>query len=380
MKRVTLMTTCLLWFSSASAGVAQVLPGWSAALVPGDLQSYLTIVARHRAGIADEAVTVLAAWGRPAVLRAFNALPDHLRSLRPDAALPLVFRLALLHTDAAMAARIPEMSADAVFHLNLVAVRLDPLAHLPGCGDFAEAWYTVAAGILTESSPLDAEQLSERGLRLFPRSAELRLAAGAIKEALANPDVQRMFRAGLIPRGRLNATPTELSLAGSSARLQRAEQLFRGALSADPALIEARVRLGRVLFDQGRLDDARSELERARREGGDGFVSYLAVLFLGKVQERLGRVADARASYEAAIDLVPYALAPRLALSRLLVREGQRASALERLDPAMPAGRWTLERPTDPWIRYRVGARPDVPDLIRRLVGLADKAGRGPSR
>lgn len=240
-------------------------------------------------------------------------------------------------------------------------------------------WDAAAAGILTESSPLDAEELSERGLRLFPRSAVLQFAAGAIKEALANRDVQRMFRAGLVPRGRLNATPTEVRLAGSSARLRRAEQLFRGALAADAVLLEARVRLGRVLFDEGRLGEAQSELERARREDGDRFVRYLTALFLGKVQQQLLQLADARASYEAALHLEPDALAPRLALSRLLLREGQRASALERLTPAMPAGNWTLEGPTDPWIRYRLGARRYVPDLVRRLVNMAEKAGPGPS-
>lgn len=383
MERVTLAVLCLLWLAVASTGIAQVLPDWSATLVPGDLHSYLTIVARHHGGIADQAVTVLAGWGRPAVLRASDALPAHLRSLAgtlgPGAVLPLVFRVALLHTDAAMAARIPEMSADAVFHLNLVAVRLDPFARTPGCADFAEAWYTAAAGILTESSPLDAEELSERGLRLFPRSAGLQFAAGAIKEALANPDVQRMFRAGLVPRGRINATPTEVRLGGSSARLRRAERLFRGALAADPLLIEARVRLGRVLFDEGRLDEAQSELERARKEGGDRFVHYLALLFLGKVQQQSGRRGDARASYEAALDLEPDALAPRLALSRLLLREGQRVPALERLAPAMPAGSWTLEGAADPWIRYREGARRYVPDLVSRLVDLVEKAGAGRS-
>jgi tetratricopeptide (TPR) repeat protein len=381
MTRAALALLCVSWLASASPGHAQDPRTRSATLVPGDFASYLTLVERHHPGIADEAVTILAAWGRPAILRASDALPAHLLSLSrahgPGGALPLLFRVALLHTDAALAARIPEMSADAVFHLDLVAMRLGSFAGSPGCASFAAAWYMAAGGILTESSPLDAEVLTERGLRLFPLAAGLQFAAGAVKEALANPDVQRLFRAGTSPRG-LFMTPTEARLEGASVRLRRAEQLFRGALAADPTLVEARLRLGRVLLDQGRLDEARTELERVQHEGGDRFVRYLTMLFLGKVEQRAGRTAGARMCYEAAARVEPSALAPRLALSRLLFQEGQLASALECLAPAMPAGSWALDGSSDPWIRYRLGARRYVPDLLTRLADMIEKAAPRP--
>jgi hypothetical protein len=78
---------------------------------------------------------------------------------------------------------------------------------------------------------------------------------------------------------------------------------------------------------------------------------YWALLFLGKQDEMLGNRDRARLSYERASALFPRAQSPRLALSQLARRTGDRRAAQRQLAAlaGLPADEQQRE---DPWWDY----------------------------
>lgn len=127
-----------------------------------------------------------------------------------------------------------------------------------------------------------------------------------------------------------------------------AERRYRAALKLDPRLVEARLRLGRVLDLEGRADVARGELERAWQEAGTGYEKYLAALFLGSLHERSRRFADASAAYRAAIREYPESQTAYLALAHLLETQGERAAAAETVRAMLEP----QAKRADPWWMY----------------------------
>jgi hypothetical protein len=74
-------------------------------------------------------------------------------------------------------------------------------------------------------------------------------------------------------------------------------------------------------------------------------------LFLGAEEEALGRLAQARAAYTEAAALYPRAQAPRLGLSQLAHRTGDRVAARAEPAPALPP--YVSDLKDDPWWTYR---------------------------
>ena len=66
-----------------------------------------------------------------------------------------------------------------------------------------------------------------------------------------------------------------------SSRLSFAEAEYRLAIEGDPRLMEARLRLGRVLFLRNQRKPARQELEAVTKDSTDARLLYLGHLFLG---------------------------------------------------------------------------------------------------
>ena len=136
------------------------------------------------------------------------------------------------------------------------------------------------------------------------------------------------------------------------AELRLAEQLYKRALERNPALVEARIRLGRVLGLRGRHDEAIGHL-RQGQSAGEALLRYYAHLFLGAEYEALGNGSEARRSYEQAAMLAPTAQSPLLGLSRVADRAGDRAAAREAVGRVLtlPAGD---PEQADPWWVYEV--------------------------
>src|SRR5262252_4818577 len=90
----------------------------------------------------------------------------------------------------------------------------------------------------------------------------------------------------------------------------------------DPAMTEARIRLGHVLLARGRPQDAAEALRAADTANEPTELQYFHA-------KSLGRVKQARESYTRAATLFPRAQSPYLALGALATRRGERATALK---------------------------------------------------
>ncbi len=104
-----------------------------------------------------------------------------------------------------------------------------------------------------------------------------------------------------------------------------AEQALRAALAARPSFLDARLNLARLLLAQRRLDEARAEFERARAAAPD---DPRAPDGLAEIALRQGRPAEAEPLLRAALAaLPPQAVAER---AELLARLGDALSSLGR--------------------------------------------------
>ena len=81
---------------------------------------------------------------------------------------------------------------------------------------------------------------------------------------------------------------------------------------------------------------------------------YFAELFLGREEEALGNRSDAKRHFENAAELYPKAQSPRLALSQLARRSGDRAGALRALQgvTSLPSTPLNDAARMDPWWEY----------------------------
>ncbi|HKW03114.1 MAG TPA: tetratricopeptide repeat protein [Vicinamibacterales bacterium] len=129
---------------------------------------------------------------------------------------------------------------------------------------------------------------------------------------------------------------------------------FRRALELDPTLVEARVRLGHVLWFLDRREEAQRELLLAAQEAKrtqTPTLSYLANLFLGRLYEEMGQPDAAREAYEEAVHLYPTGQVARLALGRVLVATGREADGWDITARALDPQTWDHHAP-DPWRVY----------------------------
>jgi len=80
-------------------------------------------------------------------------------------------------------------------------------------------------------------------------------------------------------------------------------------------------------------------LSKGMEPAGDLRLAYFRELFLGTEYKALGRLEEARASFERAAAVCPAAQAPLIALSDVLWRSGRRDAAVEvlRRVEALPA-------------------------------------------
>ncbi|MSO57133.1 MAG: hypothetical protein EXQ55_09495 [Acidobacteria bacterium] len=141
------------------------------------------------------------------------------------------------------------------------------------------------------------------------------------------------------------------ALNSARAELTRAERFFRETLAIEPQNLEARIRHGRVLGELGRHGQSAGVLRAAIEAGAAGEFLYLAELFLGSQEDAMGNRARARACFERAAGLYPRAQSPRLALSQLSRRTGDRPGAQRELQALADLPTDERQR-EDPWWRY----------------------------
>lgn len=183
----------------------------------------------------------------------------------------------------------------------------------------------------------------ERAVELFPGEAGILFAAGAAKDMASASGINAAERS--VRRG----------LAAQGAEARQAAALYRRALGADRGHAEARIRLAHLLIRQGDVKDAVGELRAAIPLAADPLRQYFAHLFLGRALGETGDVAGARAAYERALVLQPAAQSPRVGLSQLLTRTGEREAALQMLRPALASEAGDEDEPM--WNYYTAAGR-----------------------
>ncbi len=382
----------------AASSRAQTAPARLQALLEGQkLGAYLQIVSVYRSGRFDEATDAVLGWTPRDVERAARALTDLARrpGLVDCRSGPWEVEIAdgsaavLLETDAALRASARHDKAALSVHLAIGQWLLERLAEENGArrspGDAAAQgcqrpppvtrleWYLATTQVLQGDWELIlADRLASYALKHLPADARMLSATGAAKEALAL-DLAHSPPQPQDPRSAaLGRTPPVMMRDRLLARnLREAEALFREALVREPALLEARLHLGRVLSILDRPADARVELQACLDGAPAAEERYLAHLFLARIDEQDGQLDTAADNYRAAIQVVPTCQAARLGLARVLERGGDLASGAPTLDGFLDQP-WPRDNMDEPWWVYsfagfRQGSQ-RLDELRRRVV------------
>jgi hypothetical protein len=282
---------------------------------------------------------------------------------------------ALLHTDLAFGALDDFESLSARAHLDMAGGLLRLLPEETAHRDLRPRWILAIGCRYRRDFDLDEARVwLKAGLAAYPGDARLLLALGSADEVMAtyrNPVCPTVAECGSArERERyLSVEWDRRSLATS------AERLYRQALASDPGLVEARLRLGRVLSLHASRERGRELLAEVAQQARSASVTYLAHLFLGALLEEEPTPTEALAHYRSALSLRADAQAARLALALALRRSGDRAGEREILRPLLGPGEPRAEAETapDPWWLYALGPAACDPDewrALRREAGL----------
>ncbi len=352
-----------------AAAAVLLLASPARAQAPADrLAQWLAAVKAHEPGNPGKGALDLAQWAGVELEEVIVDARQYARSLdktRQNEANDLLLRGAALHAD--IARLIPDdmerrsLKQQRIFivsdgreqgtrfvsiHWGLGRSLLDALAPAPATHPGALRWYQETSRLLLLIRSLaEASVHLPRARRIFPSDPVLLFMSGVLHERFSSASLQAAAESVLAE----NRGATSLNSA--RAELTRAERFFRDTLAVEPDHLEARVRHGRVLGELGRHAQSADVLRSAIQEGVTGEVLYLAELFLGRQEDAMGNLAQARARFERAASLYPRAQSPRLALSQLSRRTGDRAGAQRELRALaeLPADERQRE---DPWWNY----------------------------
>jgi tetratricopeptide (TPR) repeat protein len=339
-------------------------------------ERYTDLVARYAAGDRAAAVTGIGDGTLQAALDQVRRMADRARRCRECPERAILGRLPLraaimLHTDRDAFEREErgdeQLASCGIGDHGAAAEALVLVLLADDTGrEFARRWYrAVAQDRLTAFCFDDARRWTETGLKWFASDPELLLILGTLGEIIAH---QMGVRPGAAPpRVDLQGTPRRLreSLADAAERRQyvaRAQQYLEDALAASPDLTEARLRLGRVAWRQGRPDAARNSLEAVIAGTRDPALLSLAHLFLGQVHEDAGRLDEAEVQYRMALVIEPHSQAAAVALSHVLQLTGDPSAARSVLRAAVERAGSRTE--ADPYWTYHAPS----PSVAERLL------------
>ncbi len=225
------------------------------------------------------------------------------------------------------------------------------------------SWYRATMALLLDTQRLDI-RLKTAGAELFPDDDEVLFLAGAMHEALASPSFQQGVETRSVSQvAFIESERTELA---------GAEEFFRRALKANPAHVEARMRLGQVLAQRGRSAEALSELRAASEASRDPLVSYYAALLIGREEPDVDR---ARVAFQRAASLYPRAQSPHVGLSEVEMRSGNQLAAAQALELVWAQ---SASRDDDPWSSYSTAAGRAGLARLDSIVAAFSTAGQRP--
>jgi tetratricopeptide (TPR) repeat protein len=246
---------------------------------------------------------------------------------------------ALLHTEAALSTTRAE-TVDLQLALAEAALRLLP-REFSGTTAFRTQWYRVVPTIyLSRRDPEILRPFIERGIRASPDDTRLRLLSGIAYEMTA-----QVHAIDCVGQGCQTAQRRLDLLKWTGFAVAE----YRRALQLDARLVEAQLRLGRVMAMSGDQRAARSLLDEAFMNASEVSGRYLAALFLASIATDAGELPRARAHYEAATMLCPSCQTAHIALGFVEVMMGgaTSGSSIERFFAR------ETDADTDPWILYQ---------------------------
>ena len=308
------------------------------------LSDYRADIERYRHGDAVEALRHLLSHGRPWLAEAVDGLAGAAEVTTED-----LQAAVLMHTEAATDGWVH--NDDAVVQLSAAKRYIDLRRRGGGSAnrlpaDFRRDWHLVVAWYLqremqypTLIGHLDTSIARHRA------DPEVLLAQGTFYEIFGWSDKPPGQWVIVAPRLLTSATRNRRGL------LQESERVLRLALQGSPALDEARLRLGRVLTELGRPDEAVAMLKPLESADPTSPFTYLAMLFTGAAEERLRHLDQAVTAYQAAASLRPQCQTPWVALSAVLRARGDDDASYGMLLRTAAAG----TRCADPWWNYKDG-------------------------
>lgn len=296
----------------------------------------------HRAAVLHGDAAILA---RELTDAANAAAPDRLRSSSTQ----------LIHANDGDVKSTSELN----WNLNFARRILDQVEPSPRDDEFVGTWYHATAAFLLSKSWLgELQPHLVRAMNVRPDDPRIVFDMGVLHEAMAMSRVQAVMQTMLDANGFVVVSTAKTFEKAALGHYRRALQLA-------PGLVEARVRLGRLLVQAGQRDDAVAELTRAINETKDPYLLYHAHLFAARAEEGRGHDADAVAHCREAARLFPGAQSAQVALSLAELRAGNVPAAIAPVD-AIRAMRTDGSR-DDPWWSYHAGAGRDADALLDAL-------------
>ena len=239
---------------------------------------------------------------------------------------------------------------------------LDEVTPLPAPDETVRLWYrSVGAWFASGYSFGEAWPHFQRANKLLPDDSGVLFTEGAIQETFASPRIQDYVRVTQLP-----GQQRFLWVTSARDHLEKAERLFLRTLRYDPGFVEAKLRLARVIDQQGRHGEALAKLAEVVEARPDRALTFYAHLFRGDAERALLRYDAARQSYQQALELFPRAQSARIALSHLARQRSDQEAALSVLLPtlsASPVGR----QDDDPWWDYHRGDGRHAEELLKQL-------------
>ena len=245
----------------------------------------------------------------------------------------------------------------------------------PADDPFVATWYHATSAFMLQKQLYGeliphfqsaAAVLPDDTLVLFDRACFAEIQGLPRSQVLLSDQDVANLRAARAGRSSLIRTPDapaiRLGIPPEEVTNEEAERLFRRVLRADPSVVEARVRLGRLLNLRKHHDEAASELATALAANPTGSVLFYAHLFAGRAAQALGKITDAAEHYKAADLAVPGAQSAHLARSQAALLEADVPAALESIQ-----GMDKSSTARDPWWWYHLAAGRDANDLLRDM-------------
>ena len=245
-------------------------------------------------------------------------------------------------------------------HWTLARDMLDALPGRPRDPLLSQWYRAIGSYFAYERRWADALKHFEQARHAVPDDAQVLFGEACLQETLGSPRVQNFVRVTTLPNG--------LVIRGvfpPQTHWRSAENLLRRALAIDPQFVEARLRLGRVLFQQKKYDEALPFLVQAAGDSTDRTLRYYAHLFSGDALASLGRVEDARESYERAIAQWPTGQAARLGLAAAMRAAGDREQGLAVVVASLEEP--PADEDDEPWWEYPFGDAAHMQTLMDAL-------------